>query len=98
MKSGIYARFGSENKDLITEATAQEFRDWFAVKGLNLSFMSDDSLNGLFLDERKPFLQWELRTAFVADAERQGITIYKNKEEWAAFLKELAKKAKEHYG
>lgn len=49
MKSGILARFGSENKDVITEATAQEFRDWLAIKGLNIGFMSDDTLNGLFM-------------------------------------------------
>jgi len=98
VKSGIYARFGSENKDLITEATAQEFRDWFAIKGLNISFMSDTTLNGFFMEKRDTFRQWEIRTAFIRDAEAKGITIYKVKDEWTAFLEAYSKEAERRYG
>lgn len=85
MKSGILARFGSENKDVITEATAQEFRDWMASKGLNISYMSDGTLNGSFMGHQQPFRQWAIRLAFIKDAEAQGITVYKVKDEWEAF-------------
>jgi len=85
MKSGILARFGSENKDVITEATAQEFRDWLAIKGLNIGFMSDDTLNGFFMGQQEPFRQWAIRLAFIRDAEAQGITVDKVKDEWEAF-------------
>lgn len=98
MKSGIYARFGAENKDLITEATAQEFRDWMAVKGLNISFISDDTLNGLFLDRIIPFLQWEIRLAFIKDAEAQGITVYKKKDDWEAFKVAYQEEGERYYG
>jgi len=85
VESGILARFGSENKDVITEATAQEFRDWLASKGLNISFMSDRTLNGSVMGHQEPFRQWEIRLAFIRDAEAQGITVYKVKDEWEAF-------------
>ncbi|MBA7642111.1 hypothetical protein ES703_49797 [subsurface metagenome] len=85
MRSGILARFGSENKDVITEATAQEFRDWLAAKGLNISYMSDGTLNGSFMGRQEPFRQWAIRLAFIKDAEAQGITVYKVKDEWEAF-------------
>jgi len=86
VQSGIYAKFGAENKDLITEATAQEFKDWLAIKGLNISFMSEDTLNGFFMERQEPFRQWEIRLAFIRDAEAHGIIVYKNKDEWEAFL------------
>lgn len=98
MKSGIYARFGSENKDMVTEATAQEFKTWFAILGLNISFMSDDTLNGFFMGEQDPFRQWEIRTALIRDAQAKGITIYKMKEEWEAFVKAYSKEAERRYG
>ncbi len=98
MKSGIYARIGTGNKDVVTEATAQEFRDWFALKGLNISFMSDDTLNGLFMGRQEPFRQWEIRTAFIRDAEAQGITVYKAKDEWKAFCATYQKEAEHRYG
>ncbi|KKN87015.1 hypothetical protein LCGC14_0262840 [marine sediment metagenome] len=85
MRSGIYARFGPEKKDLITEATAQEFREWMAIKGLDISFMSDDTLNGVFAGRQKPFRQWEIRTAFIRDVEGKGITVYKVRDDWEAF-------------
>lgn len=98
MKSGIYARFGTENKDLVTEATAQEFRDWLAGKGLNISFISDETLNGLFLERKRPFLQWEIRLAFILDAEANGITVSKKKDEWEAFKVAFQEEAGRYYG
>lgn len=98
MKSGIYAKFGAENKDLITEATAQEFRDWMAVKRLNISFMSDGTLNGLFLERKLPFLQWQIRLAFIMDVEAQGITVYKKKDDWEAFKSAYKEEADRYYG
>lgn len=98
VKSGIYARFGTENKDLVTEATAQEFRDWLAVKGLNISFISDETLNGLFLERKRPFLQWEIRLAFILDAEANGITVSKKKDEWEAFKVAFQEEADRYYG
>ena len=98
MKSGIYTRFGSENKDVITEATAQEFKDWLAIKGLNISFMSDETLNGFFMGHQDSFRQWEIRTAFIRDAEAHGITIYRVKDEWEAFVEAYLKEAKHRYG
>jgi len=98
MKSGIYARFGTENKDVVTEATAQEFRDWLALKGLNISFMSDGTLNGWFMERQEPFRQWEIRTAFIRDAEAKGITVYKAKDEWEAFCTAYRKEAAHRYG
>ena len=98
MKSGIYARFGSENKDVITEATAQEFKDWLAIKGFNISFMSDETLNGFFMGQQEPFRQWEMRTALTRDAQAKGITIYKVKDEWEAFCEAYRKEAERRYG
>lgn len=98
MKSGIYVRFGSERKDLITEATAQEFRDWMAVVGFNISFMSDDTLNGSFMDQQRPFYQWQIRCAFVADVQAAGVVVCREKEEWEAFAKAYEEEAKRHYG
>lgn len=98
MKSGIYARFGVENKDVITEATAQEFKDWLAIKGLNISFMSDETLNGFFMEHQDPFRQWEIRTALIRDAQAKGITIYKLKDEWESFVKAYQKEAEHRYG
>lgn len=98
MKSGIYARFGVENKDVITEATAQEFKDWLSIKGLNISFMSDETLNGFFMGHQDPFRQWEIRTAFIRDTQAKGITIYKVKDEWEAFVKAYQKEAEHRYG
>ena len=89
MKSGISARFGAEHKDVVTEATAQEFKNWLALKGLNISFMSDDTLNGMFMGRQEPFQQWEIRSAFIRDAQAQGITVYKAKDEWEAFCAAL---------
>jgi len=98
VQSGIYARFGAENKDLITEATAQEFKDWLAIKGLNISFMSEDTLNGCFRGRQEPFRQWEIRTAFISDTEAHGITVYKEKYEWEAFLVAYQEEALRRYG
>ena len=98
MQSGIYARFGSESKDLVTEATAQEFRDWLAVRGLNISFMSDGTLNGEFMGEQEPFRQWEIRLAFIKDAEAHGITVYRDKDEWEAFKVAYREEALRRYG
>ncbi len=98
MKSGIYARFGTENKDVVTEATAQEFRDWLAIKGLNISFMSDGTLNGFFMGRREPFRQWEIRTAFIRDAKAKGITVSKVKDEWEAFCAAYHQEAERRYG
>ena len=98
MKSGIYARFGAENKDVVTEATAQEFRNWLALKGLNISFMSDGTLNGNFMGRQEPFRQWEIRTAFIRDAEAKGITVYKVKDDWEAFRASYRKEAERRYG
>lgn len=97
MKSGIYARFGTENKDVVTEATAQEFRDWLAVKGLNISCISDETLNGFFIVRQEPFLQWEIRLAFIKDAEATGITVYKEKDEWEAFKVAYQEEAERRY-
>ena len=98
MQSGIYARFGAENKDLITEATAQEFKDWLAIKGLNISFISEDTLNGFFMERQEAFRQWEIRLAFIKDAEAHGITVYKKKDEWEAFLVAYQAEALRRYG
>ncbi len=98
MRSGIYARFGAVNKDVITEATAQEFRDWLAIKGLNISFMSDGTLNGFFMERQEPFRQWEIRTAFIRDAEAKGITVYKVRDDWEAFKEAYQKEAQRRYG
>ena len=98
MKSGIYARFGTENKDVVTEATAPEFRDWLAIKGLNIIFISDGTLNGEFMGERVPFLQWEIRAAFIVDAEAKGVTTYRVKEDWEAFTEAYEQEAKRRYG
>ena len=98
MRSGIYARFGAENKDVITEATAQEFKDWLAIRGLNISFMSDDTLNGFFMERQEPFRQWEIRTAFIRDAEAKGITVYKVKDDWEAFKASYLEEAQRRYG
>lgn len=96
--SGIYARFGKENKDLITEATAQEFRDWMAVKGFNISFMSDETLNSDFMGRCEPFRQWEIRLSFIKDVETQGATVYRDKEAWEAFVAVYQEEAQRHYG
>jgi hypothetical protein len=98
MNSGIYARFGTERKDVITEATAKEFRDWMALLGLNLDFMSDDTLNGEFMGRQVPFLQWEIRTAFISDAQAKGITIYREPGEWDAFVEAYRQEAEKRYG
>ena len=98
MESGIYARFGAENKDLITEATAQEFKDWLAIKGLNISFMSEDTLNGFFMERQEAFRQWEIRLAFIRDAEAHGIIVCKKKDEWEAFLVAYQEEALRRYG
>ncbi len=98
MKSGIYARFGTENKDVVTEATAQEFRDWLAIWGLNITFISDGTLNGCLMGEPVTFLQWEIRTAFIADAEAKGATIYRVKEDWEAFAEAYEQEAKRRHG
>lgn len=98
MQSGIYARFGTENKDLVTEATAQEFKDWLAIKGLNISFMSDGTLNGSFMGCQEPFRQWEIRLALIRDAEAKGIPVYKKKDEWEAFKVAYQEEALRRYG
>lgn len=98
MQSGIYARFGPERKDLITEATAQEFKDWMAMKGLNISFMSDDTLNGNFMGRQEPFRQWEMRIALIRDAEALGITVYKETNDWEAFLAAYQEEAQRRFG
>ncbi|MBA7593758.1 hypothetical protein ES703_00691 [subsurface metagenome] len=98
MQSGIYARFGAENKDLITEATAQEFKDWLAIKGLNISFISEDTLNGFFFERPDAFRQWEIRLAFIRDAEAQGVIVYREKDEWEAFLVAYQEEALRRYG
>lgn len=98
MNSGIYSRVGSENKDMITEATAQEFKDWMASLGLNISFMRDKILDGYFYEKQEPFRQWQIRCAFVADAQAKGITIYKLKSEWEDFVKAYEEEATNRYG
>ena len=98
MRSGIYARFGPENKDVITEATAQEFKDWLAIKGLNISFMSDGTLNGSFMGRQEPFRQWEIRLAFIRDAEAKGITVYKVKDDWEDFKASYLEESQRRYG
>lgn len=98
MNSGIYAQFGSERKDLITEATAQEFRDWMAIRGFNISFMSDDTLNGNFRERPDPFRQWEIRCAFIADIQAKGVIVYRDKEEWDTFAKAYEEEATKRYG
>jgi hypothetical protein len=98
IESGIYARFGKERKDLITEATAQEFKNWFAIKGLDISFMSDGTLNGDFMETNRPFLQWEIRLAFIADLQAKGVKVYKEKEAWEAFLAKYREANKLYYG
>jgi len=98
VQSGIYARFGTENKDLVTEATAQEFKDWLAIKGLNISFMSDGTLNGSFMGCQEPFRQWEIRLALIRDAEAKGIPVYKKKDEWEAFKVAYQEEALRRYG
>lgn len=98
MRSGIYVRFGTENKDVVTEATAQQFKDWLAIKGLNISFMSDETLNGSFMERQEPFRQWEIRLAFIRDAEAKGITVYKEKDEWEAFKVAFLEEAYRRYG
>jgi PHP family Zn ribbon phosphoesterase len=98
LKSGIYARFGSENKDVVTEASAEEFKNWLAIKGLNISFMSNETLDGFFLKKRDPFRQLEIRMAFIMDAQAKGITIYKVKEDWEAFIKAYQEEVQKFYG
>ena len=83
--SGIYANFGLERKDLITEATAREFRDWMAIMGFDISFMSDETLNGNFGGNRQPSRQWEIRLAFIRDIESLGAEVYRENEAWEAF-------------
>lgn len=55
-------RIGTENKDLITECTAQEFRNWMKENGMDIDFISDRSLNA---DDLK--FRHRLRYAFILD-------------------------------
>ena len=98
MQSGIYARLGSEKKDLITEATAREFRDWFLERGLDISFMSDETLNGCPMGRQEPFRQWEIRSAFIRDAEGHGIIVQKLVYEWENFKAAYEEEAQRRYG
>lgn len=98
MKSGIYAKFGTVNKDVISEATAQEFRDWMAIKGLNIGFMSDETLDGWFMGRQVPWRQWEIRIAFISDAQAIGITVDRDKDAWEAFLAAYQEEVTRHYG
>ena len=55
-------RIGTENKDLITECTAQEFRNWMKENGMDIDLISDRSLNA---DDLK--FRHRLRYAFILD-------------------------------
>ena len=99
INSGIYAIFGTERKDVITEATAQEFRDWMKGKGFDIDFMSDASLSGEFFGfDRKPFLQWQMRCAFIKDAEVMGVVVYRVKDQWNAFMNKFREETERLYG
>lgn len=96
IRSGFYATFGTERKDLITEATAQEFRDWVAIKGFNIDFISDMTLNGEH--GRKPLSQWEIRLAFIMDIENSGAVVERDEKDWSGFLEKYSSEAKRLYG
>lgn len=88
MKSGIYVRIGTKNKDLITECTAQEFKDWAKSKGFDIDFMSDYTLSdqGHRIDIRLPF-QYVIRNALIKDFEVKGLMVCRVRDEWDAFVK-----------
>ena len=56
------ATIDGEEKDLITECTADEFRYWMRLKGLDLTFMSDRTLDA---DDIK--FRHRIRYAFLLD-------------------------------
>ena len=101
VNSGIYARIGTENKDLITECTVQEFRDWARSKGLDLWFMRDSTLDGLSgcnIGEFGEFYKWQIRCAVVADLEAMGVSVYKVNDEWQKFSEDYTKEHKRLFG
>jgi len=87
MKSGIYARVGAKNKDLITECTAQEFKDWAKSGGFDIDFMSDETLSDQEhrIDIRFPF-QYVIRNSLIRDFEARGLVVYRVKDEWDKFV------------
>lgn len=88
MKSGIYIRIGTETKDLITECTAREFKDWARSKGFDIGFMSDETLSDQEhrIGIRFPF-QYVIRNALIRDFEAQGLDVCRVRDEWEAFAK-----------
>lgn len=88
MKSGIYARIGAETKDLITECTAREFKDWAKSRGFDVDFMSDETLSDQKhrIGFRFPF-QYAIRNALIHDFEDQGLVVCRVRDEWDAFAK-----------
>lgn len=50
------------DKNLITECTAQEFRNWMLVNGLNIDFISDRTLDAEDIEFRH-----RIRRAFILD-------------------------------
>ena len=85
MKSGICY----QDKDLITECSAQEFRDFTKEKGMDLTFMSDRTLNGEKLEGLDELFRWEIRSAFIMDLEARGVKIDKNVAENQTFAAKL---------
>uniref|UniRef100_A0A6M3LV30 Uncharacterized protein n=1 Tax=viral metagenome TaxID=1070528 RepID=A0A6M3LV30_9ZZZZ len=56
----------SDDKYLITECSAQEFRDWMRENGLNIDFISDRTLDAEDLKFRH-----DVRRAFLLDLEQR---------------------------
>ncbi len=85
MKSGYLIRVGVENKDLITECTAQEFRDWMKEKGLPIDFISDRTL-----DAEELSFRYRIRYAFLLDLQTKiGIKLARVKDDYETFIIDL---------
>ena len=60
-------RIGTEDKDLITECTAAEFRAWMKENGMDIDFMSDRNL-----DAEDETFRHRLRYAFILELKALG--------------------------
>lgn len=88
-RSGIYIRVGPRNIDLVTQASAQQFKEWMEGKGISIDFMGEDALNGKRHGE---IFSHRLRCAFIQDVEaNKGFKAVRVVEEWNRFTKALSK-------
>ncbi len=91
MKSGYLIRVGTENKDLITECTAQEFRDWMKEKGFPIDFISDRTL-----DAEELSFRYRIRYAFLLDLQTNtGIKLVRVKDDYETFIAALKQEGAE---